>query len=224
MLAGLLRTSPARTLLLGIVTVAFAATVGCASPSRSIFDIFTFGVFGGGGSKANTPSFDPAQYRVRCVAYGLPPGGFATFMGVSAPYYTSGVVAFPEGVAREVALTNADETMQFIILFFEERAEAAIKAQYGTDVSDAAWTALEAGAKEAGYMADPVQFTYMDALALYGAGTAEVTIPAPGSAMPLLPGWPAAFPSIKGAIVQSDAPVNAKGVYEGVVISAKWSE
>jgi hypothetical protein len=211
MLAGLLRASPARTLLLGIVTVALAATVGRASPSRSIF-----------GSKAKT--LDPAHYRVRCVAYGLPPGGFATFMGVSAPYYTSGLVAFPEGVAREVTLTMADETVQFIILFYEERAEAAIKAQYGTDVSDAAWTALEAGAKEAGYMADPVQFTYMDASALYGAGTAEVTIPAPGSAMPLLPGWPAAFPSIEGAIVQSDAPVNAKGVYEGVEISAKWSE
>ena len=31
------------------------------------------------------------------------------------------------------------------------------------------------------------------------------------------------FPSIEGAIVQTDAPVNAKGAYEGVKLADKWA-
>eukprot|EP00966_Prymnesium_polylepis_P045488 1053402-Prymnesium_polylepis.1 len=35
-------------------------------------------------------------------------------------------------------------------------------AQYGREESDAVWRAMEAGAKAAGFMADPVRFTYME--------------------------------------------------------------
>ena len=35
-----------------------------------------------------------------------------------------------EGVAKEVFLTTADETKQFILLFYEAKAEEAIMAQY----------------------------------------------------------------------------------------------
>ena len=122
---------------------------------------------------------------------------------------------------REWFFLNDSEREEAMLGSREERAEAAIKAQYGTDTSDAAWQALETGAKAAGFMSDPVQFLYMDGAALYGTDT-PVTIPAPGFTMPPLPGWPAAFPSIAGAIVQSDGPVNANGVYEGVALSAQW--
>lgn len=201
--------------LLSALAFVGIAVGGKHSIFDGLFDLF------GDGPEPRAATLDSSLYRVRCVSYGLPPGGFSAMMAVTAPYYESGVVAFPEGVVRELFLTTPDNSYQFIILFFEERAEAAIKAQYGTDTSDAAWQALETGAKAAGFMSDPVQFSYMDAAALYGADT-PVTIPAPGSIMPPLPGWPAAFPSIAGAIVQSDAPVNANGVYEGVALSAQW--
>ena len=66
-------------------------------------------------------------------------------------------------------------------------------------------------------------FTYLDASALFGGET--VSIPAPGNAWPasVVPGWPAEFPSLEGAIVQSDAPVNAQGAYEGAKIADKWA-
>ena len=81
---------------------------------------------------------------------------------------------------------------------------------------------MEAMAKEAKMMDDPVQFTIMDASALYG-DMKDIVIPPPTTAMPKLAGWPADFPPIEGAIVQTDAPVNAKGVYEGVKYNPKYA-
>ena len=167
-------------------------------------------------------AFDPSKYRARCVAFGLPEGGFTTMMAATVPYFTSGEVAMPEGVFQEWFLTTPDETKQFIILLFEAKAEEAIKAQYGATPEDEAWKAMEAGAKEYGMMADPVQFTYMDGATLFG-GTTSATLPAPGSAMPALAGWPVDFPPISGAIVQTDAPVSAKGAYENVAFADKWA-
>ena len=83
-------------------------------------------------------------------------------------------------------------------------------------------TTMEAGAKEAVMIADPVQFTYMDASTLYG-DVKEIMIPVVASAMPKLAGWPADYPSIEGAIVQTDAPINAKGAYEGVKYNPKFA-
>ena len=163
-----------------------------------------------------------SKYRVRCVSYGLPKDGFAAGMAATIPYFSSPDPMMPEGVVKEVFLTTADETQQFILLFYEAKAEEAIMAQYGKTPADESWKAMEAGAKEAGMMADPVQFTYMDASTLYGDVT-EIVIPAVASAMPKLPGWPADYPSIEGAIVQTDAPVSAKGAYEGVKYNPKFA-
>ena len=165
---------------------------------------------------------DASKYRVRCVSYGLPEDGFAAGMAATIPYFSSPDPMMPEGVAKEVFLTTADETKQFILLFYEAKAEEAIMAQYGKTPADESWKAMEAGAKEAGMMADPVQFTYMDASTLYG-DVKEIMIPAVASAMPKLAGWPADYPSIEGAIVQTDAPVSAKGAYEGVKYNPKFA-
>lgn len=166
-------------------------------------------------------SFDPTPYRTRIVSTGVPEGGFATFMSATAHYFTNGDVAMPEGVIREVILTTADEKKQFIILFFEAKAEEAIKAQYGATVDDASWKSMETGAKESGMMEDPVQFRYLDGSALF-CGATSISIPDPGAAMPAVAGWPADFPSIEGAIVQADAPVSAKGVHENARLADKW--
>jgi hypothetical protein len=165
---------------------------------------------------------DASKYRVRCVSYGLPEDGFAAGMAATIPYFSSPDPMMPEGVAKEVFLTTADETKQFILLFYEAKAEETIMAQYGKTPADDSWKAMEAGAKEAGMMADPVQFTYMDASTLYG-DVKEIMIPAVASAMPKLAGWPADYPSIEGAIVQTDAPVSAKGAYEGVKYNPKFA-
>ena len=165
---------------------------------------------------------EASKYRVRCVSYGLPKDGFAAGMAATIPYFSSPDPMMPEGVVKEVFLTTADETKQFILLFYEAKAEEAIMAQYGKTIADESWKAMEAGAKEAGMMADPVQFTYMDASTLYG-DVKEIVIPAVASAMPKLAGWPADYPSIEGAIVQTDAPVSAKGAYEGVKYNPKFA-
>ena len=171
---------------------------------------------------AEVAGLEASKYRVRCVSYGLPENGFAAGMAATIPYFSSPDPMMREGVAQEVFLTTADETKQFILLFYEAKAEEAIMAQYGKTPADESWKAMEAGAKEAGMMADPVQFTYMDASTLYGDVT-EIVIPAVASAMPKLPGWPADYPSIEGAIVQTDAPVSAKGAYEGVKYNPKFA-
>ena len=67
---------------------------------------------------------------------------------------------------------------------------------------------------------DPVMFSYLDGAALFG-GASYISIPAPGSAMGAVPGWPAEYPAIEGAIVQTDAPVNAKGAYDGVKLATQ---
>jgi hypothetical protein len=165
---------------------------------------------------------EASKYRVRCVSYGLPKDGFAAGMAATIPYFSSPDPMMPEGVAKEVFLTTADETKQFVLLFYEAKAEEAIMAQYGKTPADESWKAMEASAKEAGMMADPVQFAYMDASTLYG-DVKEIVIPAVASAMPKLAGWPADYPSIEGAIVQTDAPVGAKGAYEGVKYNPKFA-
>ena len=66
---------------------------------------------------------EASKYRVRCVSYGLPKDGFAAGMAATIPYFSSPDPMMPEGVVKEVFLTTADETKQFILLFYEAKAE-----------------------------------------------------------------------------------------------------
>ena len=66
-------------------------------------------------------------------------------------------------------------------------------AQYGKTPADESWKAMEAGAKEVGMMADPVQFVHIHGRinTVRRRSKAQITIPAFLAAMPKLAGCPA---------------------------------
>ena len=181
---------------LTVLSTSIALSIAISTPSR------IFGIeFGRPHHK---------ELRVRLVAHGIP--DYKAWLAANKPYFDEGApAAYPPEAGmfahREVFFLSPVKDQMFYILFFEPEGEPVIKAAFSPDSE--AWKQGEA----AGILVQPVSVVHMDADELWPGDTVE--LPKPGSTFQQPDAWPDGFPSIDGATLKFDCPVDLKtGGYE----------
>ena len=159
--------------------------------------------------------------RCRIVTWGLAEAdGYDKLMAMMAPMYAREGVYKGKNMSREMLMVSPDGLRYFCIQFFDGGGEAALKEHNMEDGNEERRAALTQPVKDKGLMCDPVHFKYMDEMQLWG-GRGLPHVPPHGvmvgkPVLKNLPGWPADWPSMEGAILKQDALVNAEGSFENV--------